>query len=73
MYVVVIMLSLSTCSNGFGDWSTEGIDVVNDTITTNGNYTRSNVVCRINHLTPFVVLVDVHDIQVCDMYNINHV
>ena len=52
-------------SNGYGEWSTDGIDVIyNSSINSNDSYNQLVVTCRVDHQTPFVVLVDVHDIEV---------
>ena len=55
-------------SNGYGEWSTDGIDVIyNSSINSNDscNCNQLVVTCRVDHQTPFVVLVDVQDIEVC--------
>ena len=57
--------------DGRGDWSDEGIKIINVSKRCSGSVEENNtlvqytIVCNSSHLTPFVVLVDAHGVLVC--------
>ena len=56
--IFIILISPSTCcSDGLGDWSSNGCRLVRD------NATEDSVTCECNHLTNFALLL-VRDIPV---------
>lgn len=51
-------------SNKSGGWSREGIEQVSSTYHTTDNGVHITLVSNSSHITPFVVLVDVHGVEV---------
>ena len=53
-------------SNGTGGWSTDGIEIVNIAEINEYGY---RVICNSSHVTPFTVLVNIHQVEV--RFNMN--
>ena len=53
-------------SNGMGGWSTDGIEVVNMKQLDEYEY---QLLCNSSHVTPFTVLVNIHQVEV--RFNMN--
>ena len=58
-------------ASGNGTWSTDGIERVSIKYETTMKGIQYNLICNSSHITPFVVLVDLHgvevDIALCNM------
>ena len=62
--VVVINLLYFYRANGNGTWSTNGIETVSIKSETTIKGIQYNLICNSSHITPFVVLVDLHGVEV---------
>ena len=63
IFAIINLLYFNRAS-GNGTWSTDGIELVSIKYETTKKGIQYNLVCNTSHITPFVVLVDLHGVEV---------
>ena len=62
--IAIINLLYFYRASGNGTWSTDGIERVSIKYETTMKGIQYNLICNSSHITPFVVLVDLHGVEV---------